>query len=193
MLLGRALVPVEMTLATWTQLLGAYRALSLLKGIRDDASPRKEVLSEEGDLIVDAVSFAAGGVPILDDISFTLKQGSLLVVMGHNGAGKSTLIKIMAGILEPARGGAGRGRSTGYVPQGGGLFPGTVAQNIARMSLSPDMDAARKAARLLGADWIDDLPCGYDTPLDPKTLSLRAAPAAYPCPGMVQQPPSSPS
>jgi ABC-type protease/lipase transport system fused ATPase/permease subunit len=171
MLLGRALSPVEMTLVTWTHLLGAYRAYSLLKKIRDDAIPRKGALFEEGDFIVDAVSFATGGVPILKDISFTLKRGGLLVLMGHTGAGKSTLIKIMAGILEPTEGTAGRGRSIGYAPQGGVFFPGTVAQNIARMSLSPDMDAVREATHLLGADWIDDLPYGHDTPLNLRTLS----------------------
>ena len=86
MLLGRVLSPVEMTLVTWTHLLGAYRAWSLLKRIRDDAIPRKGALFEEGDFIVDAVSFTTGGVPILKDISFTLKQGGLLVLMGHTGA-----------------------------------------------------------------------------------------------------------
>lgn len=77
----------------------------------------------------------------------------------------------MAGILEPTQGTVGRGRSIGYAPQGGVFFPGTVAQNIARMSLSPDMDAVRKAAHLLGVGWIEDLSYGYDTPLNLRTLS----------------------
>ncbi|WP_257168469.1 ABC transporter ATP-binding protein [Bradyrhizobium sp. SRS-191] len=43
-------------------------------------------------------------VQALDDISFTLKQGDRLGLVGHNGAGKTTLIRVLAGIYEPTRG-----------------------------------------------------------------------------------------
>jgi len=43
-------------------------------------------------------------VQALDDISFTLKQGDRLGLLGHNGAGKTTLIRVLAGIYEPSRG-----------------------------------------------------------------------------------------
>ena len=40
----------------------------------------------------------------LDEISFSLKQGDRLGLVGHNGAGKTTLIRVLAGIYEPTRG-----------------------------------------------------------------------------------------
>ena len=43
-------------------------------------------------------------VQALDDISFTLKEGDRLGLLGHNGAGKTTLIRVLAGIYEPSRG-----------------------------------------------------------------------------------------
>jgi ABC-2 type transport system ATP-binding protein len=43
-------------------------------------------------------------VQALDDISFTLKQGDRLGLLGHNGAGKTTLIRVLAGIYEPTNG-----------------------------------------------------------------------------------------
>ncbi|MGJ4947786.1 ABC transporter ATP-binding protein [Bradyrhizobium sp. HKCCYLS20291] len=43
-------------------------------------------------------------VQALDDVSFTLKQGDRLALVGHNGAGKTTLIRVLAGIYEPTRG-----------------------------------------------------------------------------------------
>ncbi|MGJ4932569.1 ABC transporter ATP-binding protein [Bradyrhizobium sp. HKCCYLS2038] len=43
-------------------------------------------------------------VQALDDVSFTLKQGDRLGLVGHNGAGKTTLIRLLAGIYEPTRG-----------------------------------------------------------------------------------------
>jgi ABC-2 type transport system ATP-binding protein len=43
-------------------------------------------------------------VQALDDVSFTLKQGDRLGLIGHNGAGKTTLIRVLAGIYQPTAG-----------------------------------------------------------------------------------------
>jgi ABC-2 type transport system ATP-binding protein len=43
-------------------------------------------------------------VRALDDVSFALKQGDRLGLVGHNGAGKTTLIRVLAGIYEPTKG-----------------------------------------------------------------------------------------
>src|SRR5690349_22919770 len=43
-------------------------------------------------------------VQALEGISFTLKQGDRLGLLGHNGAGKTTLIRVLAGIYEPTSG-----------------------------------------------------------------------------------------
>jgi len=43
-------------------------------------------------------------VQALDDVTFTLRRGDRLGLIGHNGAGKTTLIRVLAGIYEPTRG-----------------------------------------------------------------------------------------
>jgi ribose transport system ATP-binding protein len=44
------------------------------------------------------------GVKVLDDVSFDLRRGEIMGLIGENGAGKSTLIKIITGIYSPSSG-----------------------------------------------------------------------------------------
>lgn len=68
------------------------------------------------------------GHPVLEDVSFTVREGTLVGIVGPNGAGKTTLLKLIMGLLPPAAGhltlnGRDLIRSThsrsliGYVPQ----------------------------------------------------------------------------
>ena len=43
----------------------------------------------------------------LDHVSFTVRKGETLGLIGHNGAGKSTMLKIISGILKPTEGSVG--------------------------------------------------------------------------------------
>lgn len=68
-------------------------------GRPDAAGPREAVLRFEG------VSFGYGyNHPILDDVSFSLKRGMKVTVMGQNGAGKSTIFKLITGAFTPEGG-----------------------------------------------------------------------------------------
>jgi heme exporter protein A len=54
---------------------------------------------------VEHVSFAyEDGVPVLDDLSLTVRTGEFMAVVGPNGAGKSTLLRILAGLMRPTAG-----------------------------------------------------------------------------------------
>jgi ABC-2 type transport system ATP-binding protein len=75
------------------------------------------------------------GIPVVEDVSFTLKPGEVLGYIGPNGAGKSTTVKIIIGLLEPSEGQIRfQGRSViddlpgfqariGYVPEESHLYP----------------------------------------------------------------------
>ena len=53
---------------------------------------------------VNDVSFSYDKTPILEGVTFALKQGDFLGVIGPNGGGKTTLLKLLLGIMEPDKG-----------------------------------------------------------------------------------------
>jgi PrtD family type I secretion system ABC transporter len=190
-LLGKALMPLEILIGGWKQQLEARKAwVRLRQGLASQARaasqlPETVLPPGKGELRVAhlGVRPAPGEAGILHNISFELPAGALLAVLGGSGSGKSTLARVLAGVQSPTQGevaldGAAlhqyspraRGQATGYLPQDVLLHSGSVAHNIARLwqpteALSPEQsDAVVKAAKRAGAHGlITALPKGYDT------------------------------
>jgi len=52
----------------------------------------------------EGLKVALDGVPVLEDVSFSLEQGEIVGLVGPNGAGKTTLLKLLTGALNPEQG-----------------------------------------------------------------------------------------
>ncbi len=180
-LLGRALAPVELAIANWKGFIGARQSYGRLQADLRDPAPSSMVAlpAPSKRLDIDKLTVAADGLaePILREVSFALKAGEALGVIGPSGSGKSTLVRSIIGIWAPARGTvrldgatldqwnrAQSGRFLGYLPQQIELLAGTVAQNIARFDPMATSDEVLRAAQLAGVDdLVRRLPQGFDT------------------------------
>jgi len=59
---------------------------------------------EENVLELADVSFSYGEVPVLSDVTFSIKRGEYVGIIGPNGAGKTTLLRLILGLLTPSKG-----------------------------------------------------------------------------------------
>ncbi len=161
--MGRALAPIDQTMATYKQSLEAKSAHKRIKAALESADTREKMPLPDpiGAISAEKVSFAFGETTTIKDVSFQLRPGTALAIVGPSGCGKSTLCKLLLGIWDSEKLGA----FFGYLPQDVDLFAGTVAENIARMK-QVDPEKVVKAAQLAGVhELILKLPNGYDTPI----------------------------
>jgi ATP-binding cassette subfamily C protein len=183
LMFGRALAPVEGTVASWklfASALGACRRLGDLLAAVAAATGNTTDPSDQqtGDLVVEnvGVHFPEWAWFPVKTVSFRLAPGECLGIIGPSGSGKSTLAQIIAGIAVPAQGRVLLGsadvsvlreqresRHLGYLPQDINLVGETIRDMIARLD-DADLQNVMQAAKLAGIHQsIMRLPQGYDT------------------------------
>jgi len=180
-MMGKALAPIEMAVASWRQLLNARTSYSRLNGMLAAIPADKTHMplpAPQGALELERVIAAPPGsnIPVIKGIGFRVAPGDILGIIGPSAAGKSSLARLIVGVWQ-AHSGVVRidgsdiqtwdkdrlGPHIGYLPQDIELFEGSIAENIARFGVV-DSDAVIEAARMAGVhDMILQLPQGYDT------------------------------
>jgi len=193
-MMGRALAPVEVALSSWKQLVAARQGIARLREVCKVTArppvPAVHLARPCRELAVQqlTVTAPATDTPIVSSVSFSLKAGMGLALLGASASGKTSLSKALVGIW-PAKGGAVRldgaaidqwrsedlGRHIGYLPQDVALFDGTIAENICRFDEGATSEAIIKAAQISGVhDLIVRLPNGYSTQIGQSGSSLSA-------------------
>ena len=144
---------------------------------RADSPDAKDLGALSGDVKFDRVSFAYGKDVVLDDVSFRIKPGETLAIVGETGAGKSTVVKLLSRFYDPTRGkvsidgqdlrdvrGSSLRQYMGVVLQDTFLFTGTIKDNIRYGRPDATDEEIITAARTVGAnDFIRRFPEGYET------------------------------
>ena len=189
-LLGRALAPVEQVVGSWRVLAEGRAAYRRLVELLDAHAAQPEPMAlpaPRGRLCAQNLVYRApqGQRLILAGVSLQLEPGEAMALIGPSGAGKSTLMRLLTGVWQPTQGTVrlddsdlsqwprGQiGPHIGYVPQDVELFPGTVAENIARQGAVDPAKVVQAAQRAHVHEMILSLPNGYDTLIVPDAALL---------------------
>ena len=142
----------------------------------------------KGDIVAKDVAFryAPESPLVLDGVSFQIKAGMMVGIVGRSGSGKSTIAKLIQRLYLPIAGtimldGVDirhmdplflRYR-TGIVLQECFLFSGTIRENISMATPDASMERIMQVSRIAGAhEFISEMPLGYDTYVEERGTSL---------------------
>ena len=188
---ARALAPIDLAISNWKAVVATRSAYGRLKETVAALSSMPTPLElpvPTRSLKVEGITVAApgSGRVLLSDVTFKLKAGEALGIIGSSGGGKTTLARALTGIWPTLRGSvrlddadlsqwndAKLGSYIGFLPQEVALLDATVEENIARLEEAPDPLAVVKAAATAGVHkMIVRMPDGYKTDLGPLGASL---------------------
>jgi ABC-type multidrug transport system fused ATPase/permease subunit len=131
-----------------------------------------------GEIVFDHVAFAYDpDAPVLKEVSFHVKPGQMIGVVGPTGGGKSTIVSLIPRFYDPTAGKItidgidirdyklqGLRNNIGYVLQETVLFQGTIRDNIAYGRAGATEEEIMDAAKLADVDeFVSRMPQGYDT------------------------------
>ena len=152
-----------------------------------DRPGAQEPENVRGEIVFDNVAFEyVKEDPILKGVSFAIKPGQFVGIVGPTGGGKSTVVSLIARFYDPTSGGikldgvdirdyklTSLRDQIGYVLQDTVLFRGTIRDNIAYGRPNATQEQIEEAAKLANADgFIAEMPHGYDTLVGERGLTL---------------------
>jgi len=156
---------------------GAERVFQLLDQPQETEHNTGSDLAKVGSVEFRGVTFAFNSPPVIQDVSFAVKPGEVIAIVGRSGAGKTTLLDLLCRFYDPQQGeirvsnvdlkGVRRSSLLGHVAvvtQETFLFNTSIGENIRygkRTASQAETEAASKAANI--HDFIAGLEKGYET------------------------------
>lgn len=184
---SRAIAPmgqVASLVSSYEQTKTAYEAINAIMQLPVERPEGKKFVRRErfeGTIEFKNVTFAypESTNNALENISFTIKSGEKVGILGRNGSGKTTIEKLILGLYAPSNGSilidgidinqmdpVDLRKNIGYVSQDVMLFSGTVKENIVYRAPHVDDETLIRAAKIGGVDdFVDKHPLGFDMPV----------------------------
>lgn len=153
----------------------------------DDLPGAKEMPEIKGDVHFRDVTFAyEPGINILEHLTFDVKAGQSVALVGPTGAGKTTIVNLISRFYNISGGEVDIDDSDiskvtlhslrsqmGIMLQDSFIFSGTIRDNIAYGKLDATDDEIRTACKIVGIDsYIESLPQGYSTEVNERGAGL---------------------
>lgn len=187
MLLANVITPFQRLTILWNQVQEVVIAVERINDVLE-AEPEEDLHHQvrqtlppiKGDICFQQVTFRyhpESDINVLENLSFDIKSGQMIALVGRSGSGKTTISKLVLGLYPPTDGKVlidGQDITTlslrslrhqiGVVDQDTFLFGGTIRENISLGHPGAKLEEVMEAARLAGADeFIKKLPMGYET------------------------------
>jgi ATP-binding cassette subfamily C protein LapB len=194
MLSSRVIAPIAQISAALLRLrsaMEAYGSLDAIMKLPDERTVRKSFVTREiaaGNIDFRKVRFAYPGVEryVLDQISFSIRAGEKVGIIGRIGSGKTTLGRLLVNFYEASEGEilldgvsikqyhpAELRRQVGLVLQDPELFNGTVKENITLSDPGASDAQLLEVARRSGVeDFVSRHPLGFDMPVGERGFLL---------------------
>ena len=169
----------------------AERVFKLLDAESEPADPADAPAARKGDGVIEFRNVKFSYTPdqdLIEDLSFTVRPGQTVAIVGPTGAGKTTLVNLLMRFYDPQGGQIlvdgqdiadltrqdARYR-TGMVLQDTWLFAGTIRENIRYGKQTATDEEILEAAKTTKVDrFVHSLPNGYDTVLEEDATNLSA-------------------
>lgn len=187
MLLSNIIQPFQRLTVLWNDLQEVVIAVERINDVLDyepeedlHSSARQSLPQLRGEIRFDKVTFRyhpESDINVLENLSFEVKPGQMVALVGRSGSGKTTISKLALGLYPPTDGRVlidgqdltsislhSLRQQVGVVDQDTFLFGGTIRENISLGHPSASLEEIIEAAQLAGADeFIKKLPMGYET------------------------------
>jgi HlyB family type I secretion system ABC transporter len=187
MLLGNIIRPFQRLTVLWNQLQEVLIAVERINDVLE-AEPEEDLGIQvrqtlpriQGEICFQNVTFRyqpESDINILQNLSFQVRPGQMVALVGRSGSGKTTLSKLLLGLYSPTEGQIlvdghdvtslslrSLRQQVGVVDQDTFLFGGTIRENISLRHPEAALEDILEACRLAGADeFIKRMPMGYET------------------------------
>ena len=187
MLVGNVVSPFQRLIALWSDFQEILVAVERLDDVIN--SPLEEDISMDnlttlprikGEIRFEQVSFRynlESEANTLENLSFTIKPGQTVALVGRSGSGKTTIAKLLLGLYTPTVGKIfidgqeintialhSLRKQAGVVDQDTFLFGGTILENLTIAHPNAPLTEVKRVCHLAGAaEFIEELPLKYDT------------------------------